>query len=268
MAAGLLAALPIMLTALWWGFFTNIGGQALLLLLLWLLLRHARAPSGRSTALLFVALSMVLVSHVGVLILTATAGALTLALAWMRPRPSAAAWRGLLLAGLGALAVFALAYLSFVAAPMLGSAQGVLTNEGRLAPERLAEERAYIARILPVALWRGVGMLPFLALIPGVPLMLGAARRPLGRPLILAWLLTPLVFVAVEFAYLVQVRYIYFVAPLCCLAYAAVLSPLWERRLGRPVVIAALALIVWLGVALWFNGAIVGIKMSLVPLTH
>jgi hypothetical protein len=267
-AGGLLAVLPIMLTALWWGFFTNIGGQALLLLLLWLLLRHTRAPSRWSAALLFLGLSLVLLSHVGVLTLTGTAGLLALGLIWMRPRLSAAAWRGLALAGLGALTMFVIGYLSIVAAPMLGSTQSVLTNEGRLSAERLVSERAYIARILPVAVWRGTGMLPFLALLPGIPLLLRQARRPLGRPLILAWLLTPLLFVVVEWIYLVQVRYLYFVAPLCCLALAAVLSALWQRRAARPVVIAALALIAWLGVALWFNGAIVGIKMSLVPLTH
>lgn len=268
MAAGLLAVLPINLTAIWWGFFTNIGGQALLLLMLWLLLRHARLPTRWSAALLFVGLSLVLVSHVGVLILTGTAAAIALGLAWLPPRPSAAAWRGLLAAGLGALALFALAYLSFVAAPMLGSAQGVLANDGRLSPERLAAERAYIARILPVAVWRGVGMLPFLLLIPGVPLIWAAARRPLGRAVTLGWLVTPLVYVAVEYLYLVQVRYIYFLAPLCCLATAAVLERLWARRAGRPVAVLVLALVAWLGVWLWYNGAVVGIKMSLVPLTH
>lgn len=267
LAAVLLAILPIQLTALWWGFFTNIGGQALLLLLLWLLLRQARRPSPGGAAALFVALSLVLLSHVGVLILSATAAVLVLGLAWLPPRPTAAAWRGLLAAGLGALAIFSLAYLSFVAAPMLGSAQGVLTG-GALSAERLAEERAYIRRILPVALWRGVGMLPFLMLIPGVPLIWGAARRPLGRAVVAAWLITPLIFVVVEYLYLVQVRYIYFLAPLCCMALAAVLARLWARRAGRPVVVITLALIAWLGVFLWYNGAIIGIKMSLVPLTH
>lgn len=267
-AGGLLAVLPIQLTALWWGFFTNIGGQALLLLMLWLLLRHTRAPTAWSAALLFVGLSLVLVSHVGVLILTGTAAALALGLAWLPQRPSAAAWRGLLAAGLGALAVFALAYLSFVAAPMLGSAQGVLANDGRLSPERLAEERAYIQRILPVAMWRGVGMLPFLLLVPGLPLIWARAARPLGRAVTLGWLLTPLIYVVVEYLYLVQVRYIYFLAPLCCLATGAVLDRLWLRRAGRPVAILVVALIAWLGLFLWYNGAIVGIKMSLVPLTH
>lgn len=268
MAAGLLAVLPIQLTALWWGFFTNIGGQALLLLMLWLLLRHARRPTGWSAGLLFVGLSLVLVSHVGVLILTSTAAALALALAWLPERPTGRAWRGLLAAGLAALAVFALAYLSFVAAPMLGSAQGVLANEGRLSPARVAAEREYIRGILPVALWRGMGMLPFLLLASGVPLIWSTARRPLGRAVLLGWLATPFVYVVVEYLYLVQVRYIYFLAPLCCLATAATLDRLWARRAGRAVAVLVLALVAWLGVSLWYNGAIIGIKMSLVPLTH
>lgn len=83
-----------------------------------------------------------------------------------------------------------------------------------------------------------------------------------------AWLITPLIFVVVEYFYLVQVRYIYFLAPLCCLALAAVLARLWARQAGRPVVVITLALIAWLGLFLWYNGAIIGVKMSLVPLTH
>ena len=267
-AAAFLAVLPIQLTALWWGFFTNIGGQALLLLLLWMLLRHARQPTRWSVRLLFVSMSLVLVSHVGVLILTGTAAALTLGLAWLPKRLSGAAWRGLLLAGLGAVTVFALVYLSFVATPMLGSAQGVLTNEGRLAPTQLASGRAYMLSILPVAIWRGVGTLPFLLLAPGLGLIWLRAERPLGRAVALGWLLAALSYVAVEYLYLVQVRYLYFLAPLGCLATGAVLDQLWLRRSGRGVAWLVFGLVAWLGLALWFNGAIMGVKMSLVSLTH
>lgn len=267
-AAGLLAVLPIQLTALWWGFFTNIGGQMLILLLLWLLLRHMRAPGRTSTALLFIGCCLVALSHVGVIILTSTAAAFTLSIVWLRPRPSAPAWRGLLLAGLAAGAVCVLFYLSVVAAPMVGATRGVLSERSNLSAEQLAEHRAYIVRILPVALWRGVGMLPFLMLLPGIPLILMRARRPLGRAVVLGWLITPFVFAVVDYVNTLQVRYIYFLAPLCCLAFATVLDQLWARRAARPVVVAAGLLIVWLGVFLWYRGAILGIKMSLVPLTH
>lgn len=267
-AAGLLAVLPIQLTALWWGFFTNIGGQMLFLLLLWLLLRHMRAPGRTSAALLFLGFCLVALSHVGVMILTSTAAAFTLGLAWLRPRPAAAAWRSLLLAGIAAGAVCVLFYLSVVAAPMFGATRGVLSERSSLSAEQLAEHRAYIVRILPVALWRGVGMLPFLMLLPGIPLILARARRPLGRAVVLGWLITPFVFALVDYANTLQVRYIYFLAPLCCLAFATVLHQLWAYRAARPVVVAAVLLIGWLGVFLWYRGAILGIKMSLVPLTH
>lgn len=268
LAAAILAVLPMQFTALWWGFFTNISGQALFLCVAWLLLRYARVPSGWGVALLGVALCMVLLSHVGVLLLAGATLALTLAFSWLRPRLAGPAWRGLLLAGLGAGLFVGLAYVSFVAAPMLGSAQGVLLGGDRLSPERVAEERAYIARILPVAVWRGMGMLPFLALVPGLPLIWRRAQRPLGRSLALAWLVAPLLFCIVELVALVQVRYIYFLGPLCCLASAATLERLWARRGGRPVVVVVLALLVWLGLWLWFNAAVIGIKPSLVPLTH
>jgi hypothetical protein len=269
LAGAVLALLPMQFTAIWWGFFTNISGQMLFLLLALALLRYTRRPHVQAAALLCVALSLVLVSHVGVLLLTSCTMALAFALSlWLRPRLGWAGWRGLLLSCAIAGGLFTLSYVSFVAAPMLGSAQGVLMNDGRMAAERVAEERAYIARILPVALWRGMGMLPFLLLIPGLVLLWRAAERPFGRGLLAGWLLTPLVFCVVEFAILLQVRYIYFLGPLCCLAFAAVLERLWGRPAARPVVIAALGLVAWLGLFLWFNAAVIGIKPSLVPLTH
>ncbi|MCS6881311.1 MAG: hypothetical protein RMK84_02595 [Oscillochloridaceae bacterium] len=267
-AAGLLAPLPVFLTAIWWGFLGNISGQMFLLLLLWLLLRYTRAPSRAGAALLFLSLCLVLLSHVGVLILTVTAGLLTLGLAWLRPRPSAMAWSGVTLAGLGALGVCALVYLSAVAPPMLASVQTIMRDQHLLSPERMAEHRAYLNYVLPVAVWRGMGMLPFLMLLPGIPLLLQRAERPLGRALVLGWLITPFIYVAVDYLNTMQVRYVYFIAPLCCLASAAALGRLWERPAGRRVALVALALIVWLGAFLWYRGAVLGIKMSLVPLTH
>lgn len=267
-AAATLAALPVHLTALWWGFFTNIGGQMLTLLLLWLLLRYTRMPNRRGAAWLFLTLCLVFLSHVGVLILTATTALLTLSLAWLRPRPTTQAWRGLLIAGIGAGVVCTLIYLSAAAPTMLTSAHRMLSDRHFLAPERLAEHRAYLQHILPVALWRGMGMLPFLSLLPGIPLILAHAERPLGRAVVLGWLTTPFLFAVVDYVNTFQVRYIYFLAPLCALAFAAVLDRLWMRPAGRRAALAALVLIFWLGGWLWFRGAILGIKMSLVPLTH
>ena len=122
--------------------------------------------------------------------------------------------------------------------------------------------------ILPVAIWRGVGTLPFLLLAPGLGLIWLRAERPLGRAVALGWLLAALSYVAVEYLYLVQVRYLYFLAPLGCLATGAVLDQLWLRRSGRGVAWLVFGLVAWLGLALWFNGAIMGVKMSLVSLTR
>lgn len=268
LAAATLAVLPMQFTAIWWGFFTNMSGQMLFLLTAWLLLRYTRAPSGAHAALLFVGLSMLLVSHVGVLLLSGLTLAVAFGLSWLRPRLAPAHWRGLLLACAAAGLLFLASYVSFVAAPMLGSAQGVLANDGRMSAERVAYERGYIAGILPVALWRGMGMLPFLLLVPGLALIWRRAERPFARGLLAGWLITPLVFAAIEFAILLQVRYIYFLGPLCCLAFAAVLDRLLARPAGRAVAVAAFALIAWLGLWLWFNAAVIGIKPSLVPLTH
>ena len=84
----------------------------------------------------------------------------------------------------------------------------------------------------------------------------------------MGWLLAALSYVAVKYLYLVQVRHLYFLAPLGCLATGAVLDQLWARQSGRVVAWLIFGLIAWLGLALWFYGAIMGVKRSLVPLTH
>jgi hypothetical protein len=267
-AAALLALLPIQFTAIWWGFYTNIAGQTLLLLFCWLLLRYSRLPSRWFALALWLSAILLLFSHIGVLLLATVSLGLGAALLWLPPRLSRQ--RLGQLASIGGLAVgfFAVTYLSVIVAPMLAQASSITFSDNRLTPEKLAEQRAYIRDILPVAVERAMGTILLLMLLPGLLLIWLQAKRPLARSLIVGWLATPLLFVAIEYAYLVQVRYIYFIAPLCCLASAAFLSKLGP---GRAAVIVRWAIIIfvsWLGLYLWYRATALGIKPSLVPLTH
>jgi toxin CptA len=63
------------------------------------------------------------------------------------------------------------------------------------------------------------------------------------------------------------VRFLYFAAPLICLALGALLAPLWQRR-GRIVVLAVVLLVGWSGVALWAAGVLMRAKPSGLPLTY
>ena len=115
-----------------------------------------------------------------------------------------------------------------------------------------------------------LGFLPLpLALAPlGLIQMLRQrAPNPLGRPLIVAWLLVCLLFMGVYFGLGLLVRYLYFAAPLICLALGTLLDRLW-RRGGRLVTLALVLLVVASGVALWAAGVLLGVKPSLLPLTQ
>jgi len=104
---------------------------------------------------------------------------------------------------------------------------------------------------------------------PGLALLLGAPRRhPLLRALVVAWLMVCLLFLAVDFGLGLLVRYVYFAAPLVCLACGALLARLQRRYAGRIVALALVLLIAWSGTALWAAGVLERVKPSALPLTH
>jgi uncharacterized membrane protein len=286
-AAALLSMLPISLTALWWGFMTNSAGQVLLLLFLLTLLSYEERPTTRAALFLAVATALAILSHVGVLLQLGLLLALLVVGDWgfaigdyrrkrgapskqlsavsnLRSPISNLQWVLPILAG---AAVVGLLYLSVVLPPMLVEAQWVFAGREAIPPDKLARDRAYIVGAMPPALSRGlVGVTALLAL-PGLALLWRGAPSRLGRGLLLAWALTPLIFFAVDVTFILQVRYIFFVAPLCCLAAAAVLARL-PGRAGRAAAFAPVCLVFAVGTALWLNGSIAAIKPSLLPLTH
>jgi toxin CptA len=77
-----------------------------------------------------------------------------------------------------------------------------------------------------------------------------------------------LLFLAADFGLGLVVRYVYFAAPLVCLAVGALLAALWGRQGGRLLAIALALLVAWSGTALWVAGVLERVKPSVLPLTH
>ncbi|HJZ50093.1 MAG TPA: hypothetical protein VKE41_23130 [Roseiflexaceae bacterium] len=270
--AGLLAlalylALPINITMLWWGFATNALAQTAGLALMWALLRLQRRPSRQVLAALVAICVICLLMHVGALVLILALLGACLLLGWSRlaPPARAATVGGLLLAGI----VTGLFYFSAVIDPLL-----TRPAEAPIPPS-LAESfvRSWAERGTKLS-WVGqalaLGFLPpliYLAPLGFVQLLRQRSAHALGRPLIVAWLLVSLLFMGVYFALGLLVRYLYFATPLICLALGTLLDRLW-RRGGRLVTLALVLFVIVSGVALWVAGVLLGIKPSLLPLTH
>jgi toxin CptA len=282
--AGLLAlaiylALPINMTILWWGFATNALAQTAGLALLWALLRLAQQRRQDATywfsTVIFVAIGVIsLLMHVGALVLIVALLGTCLLLGWPRLAPHArtAIVGALLLAG----AITMLFYLSAVIDPLLGQPAGAaIPSSVSVPPPSLGDAfaRSWAARATKLGLVGQGLVLGFLALpLALAPLGLAQLLRqrppsPLGRPLIVAWLLVCLLFMGVYFGLGLLVRYIYFATPLICLALGVLMNRLW-RRGGRPVILALVLFVVASGAALWVAGVLLGVKPSLLPLTQ
>lgn len=256
--------MPIGLTALFLGHSAQVFGQALMaplaLALLWAVEGDGRQAKGERRAAWVAAgllLCLALFSHVGVSIIAAT----WLGLAWvLLARRS---WRalGLTLAASG-LAALALVYgdVALLHVQQVGQVGAKVASEGRTPNYNL------IGR----AWWLSYEPLGLLLLAPG--LLVAAQRlrrgaRGAGLALMGAWALTALLFLAVEVATGLQVRYLYFLAPVACVAAGALLGRLAERgRAGALVAQGAALLLVAQGVALWLGATLGGGSMSMIPL--
>lgn len=266
-AMGLYTALPIVMTMMWWGFAANAIAQVWWTLLLWLMLRLTRAPTPALFAAFTVVAILCLTTHIGAVVVLAPVLALLALLGW-RMTPGAG-WRALT-GGLALAAVFTvLIYVSAAAAPLGGAERSptTLNLEESLArglilwPERVGlVSQALTLGFLP----------PILGLAAaGLPLLLAAhTRHPLQRLLIIAVLLTCILFFFVYVGLSLLTRYIYFAVPLICLAAAIVLARLASRPTGRWIAIAVVVFVAWSGALLWFDGVLLRIKPSLVPLTQ
>lgn len=265
-ALALALALPIGMTMLWWGFATNALAQTFWLLLLWALLRAVDVPDGHSLLFVAVFCGACLLTHVGALVITLAMVGVSVVLGW-RWLSSASRW---VVVGGVALAVgmCALLYVAAVIGPVLGgasSAGGMAL--GALLAQGWAERGVRLALVS-----RGfqVGFLvPMLVLAPlGVVQMVRGGRHGFHRAIVVAWVVVCVGFLVAYLGLGLVVRYIYFVAPLVCLAVGVFLARLGRRRAGRLVALGVTLLVVWMGTALWVAGVLARVKPSAVPLTH
>jgi toxin CptA len=270
--AGLLAlalylALPINLTILWWGFATNALAQSAGLALLWALLLLARRPARLELATFTAICVISLLVHVGALVLIVALLGACLLFGWPRlaPPARAATVGGLLLA----CTLTTLFYFSAVIDPLLAHPAGAAARPS-LGDTFARSWAARATKLNFVGQGLVLGFLPLpLALVPlgFIQMLRQRSPNPLGRPLIVAWLLVCGLFMGVYFGLGLLVRYLYFATPLICLALGVLLDRLW-RRGGKLVTLALVLFVVASGVALWLAGVLLGVKPSLLPLTQ
>jgi len=264
---GLYAALPINTTMLWWGFAANDIAQSVWLLLLWLMLRLVNKPTYRNALLVSVVAAICFLTHVGALVLVVAIVALLMLVGiFVLPRP---AWQALWVAfGLVAVSTL-LFYFSAAAAPVL--AQPPNPNARTLAESFARGMQMRDLRLMFVGRALTLGFTePLLALIPAGLLLLWQARNrhALQRSLLAIWISISVLFCTIAVSLGFLTRYIYFAAPLICLAGGVALQQLWRRPGGRVVVMALVLIIAFAGAELWFSGVFLREKPSLVPLTQ
>jgi hypothetical protein len=263
-SALLMIGMPISLYILWWGFTTQIVGQALIAPLALVLIQTFQRPSAWGWWISWVLLSVVLLSHISITLLTAA----WLGLAWLGLwRTSRGAtrihWRFLLLLTLGGICALALCYAPFVSsmiAQVLAPAQPTETPRF----DRLGTVQLVISGFRTAFHELGV-----LLMLLGLFLLRWRAQSPGAAALTGAWIGVVLFFLAVEFWIGRQVRYIYFLIPLVCVLIGLVLDRLVQRgRNGRWIAWMIVLLISFQGFFAWYEGVFEEIRPPVVSLTR
>jgi hypothetical protein len=283
-----LAGMPIQFTALWWGFGPQVVGQALFLALVVLVAQPRLAARWQwvAAAVLF---SVIILVHNGVALLGGFWLAGYVALVWLFRRDERQHWLGWgSVAIVSALVALVMLYADVVALQL----QGVASNE------RLAFTQQDIFRVkytlgslcasfqpLSVPCDHYLPGAETATLLPHIGVTLAGLALPLvalafllhrvnragrlHRWLVNAWLLSAGLFFAVDLAFGLQVRYAYFIVPLVCAGLGLLLDRLAGRhRWGRLVAACVVALVLFAGLLLWYEGVWPALKPSLRLLTH
>lgn len=262
MAAMLFAAVPVTWMPLFFGHSAQIFGQAMMLPLLLALLAGFQQPNSlRYWLLAGLPLSVALLSHIGVTVI---------AVAWL-----GIAWLLIMLGRVGSgrariamfslIATSSLIALALIYGMVLGSH---LEQTQEIGQEALGQELQSSAAWL---IWRGflVGYNSLGLILPVLGLALFARQKlpSAGWQFVLAWLLVALLFLAVELSIGLQVRYIYFLAPLVCILSGYLLGYLSQR--GRLLALASWAIVGFLLIqssATWYSGVLFDARVSMVAL--
>jgi len=262
-AGTLIAALPMLFTALFWGFPLQIVGQALSLGLLVVMAddRPYRTPGWLLVGLLTV---IVFLIHNGVLLLIGVCLGLYVLLCFGLQRAEGWRWRmwGAVLIGASLCALL----LQYFDSARLMLAE-IMAGPAAVVPTATAESEAFRTSQIWVGLHASFAPLS----VPLVALgLVYLTWRSHGhqRLLSIAWIGSALLFFGVDLLIGLQVRYSYFIAPLACVGVAALTERIQGRLAGRLVTLALVALVVAVGASLWVNGAFYGTRPSVNALTH
>jgi hypothetical protein len=261
LAALLYAAVPVGLTALWFGLTAQVFGQALMAPLALALLVALRDPRHSGPWVIAAALLCVAVlSHIGVAIVAFV----WLGLAWLvlarRGAAAPSAWRGLtLVLALSGLVSVILLYadVAFLKVQQIDTIGGEILAEG-YAPIYTLIWRGFLIAFHPLVL----------LLLPGGLLLLLRRRLPAGgAELAFSWLGSALLFLLIEVFTGLQVRYIYFLIPPACILSGLLLDRLaargaWARRVAWSAALLLLAQ----GSFYWLDSAFNDRMMSMVSL--
>ena len=246
-------------TAMGYGFSAQLFGQMFAAPVA-LVLMSADPPLPRRTWLVAALLVLMAVSsHTGVAILTAVWVAFALALMLARPHRNLI-W-AIVSLGVGALFALATLYIEGLGG-MLGHFENTRPRDGAAG---LPGATPLLLVGLRLA-YSGIG----LALLPAGLALIAQARRARQPAIVaLAWLLTVLLFLAIDVLLGMQVRYFYFFLPMALAAIGIALGRIATRgRAGYAVAWLTVLFVAVQGAALWFSVAFGSGKLSLTPLTH
>lgn len=247
--------------AMTYGFSAQIFGQWFTAPLALVLLAPGALMSPQRWAGTIVLLLFGVLSHIGVAILGITWVGVMLGLLILSRQWSRGMWWGLALFVGSVLLAFGLLYIHIFA-----------TTVGHVAT--VAEEPENFAlRGNTALLWKGMRLaysVVGLALVPLGLLLLARARRDwLSMIVPLAWVLTTLLYFAVDLVTALQVRYFYFSLPLAAAAAAILLGRLSIRgRWGQVIAWALVLALAIPNVLLWYSATMASGKISMTPLTH
>lgn len=259
-AALCIACLPIQLTALWWGFAPQIVGQWLILVLAVLITYPGKVGWSRAIVAT-VAFAITLLMHDGVAALGGIWLALYLMLSWLLVRhhdQNWRAWTGVVIAA--SVIASLLLYIDIIGMHISELATGAATPSPFTTEVRLRLLwQGLQASFRPISMFGVVGV--FATLLYWT--------RGSHRHLIVAWLLSTTLFLLIDVAVGLQVRYGYFVTPLVCVGLALLLDRVMARGIwGKVSSWGLIAVIVCMGLQLWFEGVFWSIKPTLTALTH
>jgi hypothetical protein len=255
------AAVPIHLTALWFGLTAQIFGQALMAPLAIALLVALRSTAWRPWLVVGALFTVSLLTHIGVAIIAvAWLGLVWLLVGWRHTISRAVWWRfaGVLAAGV---------LVSIIG--IYGYVIGLKLAEMQYVTDKLQTSDYVPAYGL---IWRAF-LISFhtpglLLAVVGLVLLFWQGRLPHGGAALMGgWLGVVGVFLAIELLTALQVRYIYFVTPLACVAIGSTLAA-WAARSAAGARTAWLLVLLLLvqGSIMWYQGAMADVMMSMSPL--